>query len=48
MYNLFCGKKEGMKFLQIIRDFVNNNIPSMSYKVIDLDKECYKRNHPNE
>ena len=43
-YNLYCGKTEGEKFLQLIRDYVNTNIPSMSYKVIDLEQECKKRN----
>jgi len=39
-YCLFCGKEEGIKFLNIFKDFVIENIPSMSYKVIDLEHEC--------
>ena len=45
MYCLFCGKKEGQKFLNIIRDYVRKNVPSMAYKVIDLDQECRERNN---
>lgn len=33
---LRCGEKEGRKFLAIIRDIVQKNIPSMNYKVLDI------------
>lgn len=33
---LRCGTIEGRKFLNLIRDYVLKNIPSMSYKVIDI------------
>ena len=33
---LRCGSIEGRKFLNIIRDYINNNVPSLSYKVIDI------------
>lgn len=33
---LRCGSVEGRKFLNIIRDYINNNVPSLSYKVIDI------------
>lgn len=42
-YNLHCGKKEGEKFLSIIRDIVREKVPSMSYKVVDLDHEIRAR-----
>ena len=33
---LRCGSIEGRKFLNIIREYINKNVPSMSYKVIDI------------
>lgn len=36
LYMLRCGSIEGRKFLAIIRDFVREKIPDMSYKVIDI------------
>ena len=42
-YNLHCGKTEGEKFLTIIRDLVIKKIPSMAYKVINLDHEIRER-----
>ena len=33
---LRCGVIEGRKFLNIIREYINNNVPSLSYKVIDI------------
>lgn len=33
---LRCGMKEGRKFLNIIRDIVRKNVPSMAYKVLDI------------
>lgn len=30
---LRCGQKEGIKFINIIKDIVNDKIPSMNYKV---------------
>ena len=33
---LRCGSIEGRKFLNIIRDYINKNVPSMSYKIIDI------------
>lgn len=33
---LRCGSIEGRKFLNIIRDYINKNVPSLSYKVIDI------------
>ena len=33
---LRCGSIEGRKFLDIIREYINKNVPSMSYKVIDI------------
>lgn len=35
-YMLRCGQTEGRKFLNIIRDIVIKNVPSMSYKVLDI------------
>ena len=35
-YMIRCGQTESRKFLAIIRDIVRNNIPSMSYKVLDI------------
>ena len=42
-YNLHCGKLEGEKFLSIIRNIVIDKIPTMSYKVIDLEHEIRER-----
>ena len=33
---LRCGSIEGRKFLDIIRDYVIKNVPSLSYKVINI------------
>lgn len=33
---LRCGSIEGRKFLNIIRDYVTKNVPSLSYKVINI------------
>lgn len=33
---LRCGTIEGRKFLNIIRDYINKNVPSLSYKVINI------------
>lgn len=33
---LRCGSIEGRKFLNIIREYIIKNVPSMSYKVIDI------------
>ena len=33
---LRCGVHEGRKFLNIIRDIVKTNVPSLSYKVLDI------------
>ena len=33
---LRCGSIEGRKFLNIIRDYINKNVPSLSYKVINI------------
>ena len=33
---LRCGSIEGRKFLNIIRDYVIKNVPSLSYKVINI------------
>lgn len=33
---LRCGTIEGRKFLNLIRDYIVNNVPSMSYKVINI------------
>lgn len=33
---LRCGSIEGRKFLNIIRDYIIKNVPSLSYKVIDI------------
>lgn len=33
---LRCGSIEGKKFLNIIRDYIIKNVPSLSYKVIDI------------
>lgn len=33
---LRCGTIEGRKFLNIIREYVIKNVPSLSYKVIDI------------
>ena len=33
---LRCGTIEGRKFLNLIRDYILKNVPSMSYKVIDI------------
>lgn len=35
-FMLRCGVIEGRKFLTIIRDIVNKNVPTMSYKVLDI------------
>ena len=33
---LRCGSIEGRKFLNIIREYINEHVPSMSYKVINI------------
>ena len=33
---LRCGVREGRKFLNIIREYIREKIPSMAYKVIDI------------
>ena len=33
---LRCGVNEGRKFLNIIRNIVQKNVPSMNYKVLDI------------
>lgn len=33
---LRCGTREGRKFLNIIREYVREKVPSMAYKVIDI------------
>ena len=33
---LRCGSIEGRKFLNIIREYIEKNVPSMSYKVINI------------
>ena len=33
---LRCGVQEGRKFLNIIREYININVPSMNYKVINI------------
>ena len=33
---LRCGTIEGRKFLDIIRGYINKNVPSLSYKVINI------------
>lgn len=33
---LRCGSIEGRKFLDIVRKYIINNVPSLSYKVIDI------------
>lgn len=33
---LRCGTIEGRKFLNIIRDYINKNVPSLAYKVINI------------
>jgi hypothetical protein len=33
---LRCGTIEGRKFLNIIRDYIREKVPSMAYKVIDI------------
>lgn len=33
---LRCGCTEGRKFLNIIREYITKNVPSMSYKVINI------------
>ena len=33
---LRCGSIEGRKFLNIVREYVNKNVPSMSYKVLNI------------
>ena len=33
---LRCGSIEGRKFLNIIRDYITKNVPSLSYKVINI------------
>ena len=43
MFSMSCAKTEGEKFLSIFRDFVIEKIPSMAYKVIDLDHEIRAR-----
>lgn len=35
-YMLRCGQTEGRKFLNIIREIVLKNVPSMQYKVLDI------------
>lgn len=35
-FMLRCGTREGRKFLNLIRQYVLEKIPSMSYKVIDI------------
>lgn len=35
-YCLRCGTIEGRKFLSLIRDYINDKVPSMSYKVLDI------------
>lgn len=33
---LRCGTIEGRKFLNIVREYININVPSMNYKVINI------------
>ena len=33
---LRCGSIEGRKFLNIVREYINKNVPSMSYKVLNI------------
>ena len=35
-YMLRGGVYEGKKFLNIIRDYITNKVPSMAYKVINI------------
>lgn len=43
MFSLNCAKTEGEKFLALFRDYVREKIPSMAYKVVDLDHEIRAR-----
>ena len=43
MFSMSCAKTEGEKFLSIFRDFDREKIPSMAYKVVDLDHEIRAR-----
>lgn len=43
MFSLNCAKTEGEKFLALFRDYVREKIPSMTYKVVDLDHEIRAR-----
>lgn len=43
MFSMSCAKTEGEKFLSIFRDFVRDKVPSMAYKVVDLDHEIRAR-----
>lgn len=35
-FMLRCGTKEGRKFLEIIRNYITERVPSMAYKVLDI------------
>ena len=33
---LRCGSNEGRRFLNIIREYIEKNVPSLAYKVINI------------
>lgn len=35
-YFLYCSQEEGKKFMNIVKDIILNNVPSMSYKLFDI------------
>jgi hypothetical protein len=39
LFNLYCGVREGVKFINLIQKTVLDKIPSMSYKVLDIWQE---------
>lgn len=39
LFNLYCGVREGVKFINLIQKTVLEKIPSMSYKVLDIWQE---------
>jgi len=38
-FNFYCGVREGVKFIALFQDIVRKKIPSMAYKVLDIQHE---------
>lgn len=39
LFNFYCGVREGVKFINLFQETVRTKIPSMSYKVLDIQHE---------